>query len=392
MRVRTAALWLGAAALVLVAAGAFAFQDAIYRFWIAPKTPFQVTRPPPAPQYGARGAWALWPDKDLRAGAADIFYVHSTTYYSAKDWNAPVAVGAAEAELKARALPNEAGPFLNLGAVYAPRYRQATLYALFTQGFDGVAARLLAYEDVKRAFRLFLRSTDGKRPIVLVGYGQGGLYAQGLLKDHFAADDALRSRLAVAYVIGQATPLSSFDDALRETPPCARPTDVRCIVSYSDFEPRDDEEMSQLRERSMVFSSDGELTSTAGEPLFCVNPLTFTPTQAHVAADRHKGAASATGLKFGAPPPPVPGAVGAQCIDGVLVVDRPRQEYLRRGRFLGARWRARHYNLFYFDLAADAQRRADVLAEKLAKEAMILDPIARSVDVKPSPVNKIPPP
>lgn len=376
------------AAFVMLTATAIVFQDNLARFLINPRTPFQVATPPPAPEYAARGAWVLWPDRGSE-GSADIFYVHSTTFYSRAGWNAPVSDEEADAALRRIAAPNEAGPFFEIGPIYGPRYRQATLFAFFTHKFDGVAARKLAYGDVKRAFGEFLKATDGKRPIVLVGYGQGGLHLQGILQEFFQ-DDALQRRLAAAYIIGQATPLPLFDTALAKTPPCNSPTDYRCVISYSDYEHRYDEEMDRTRRRSMVWSRDGELIATSGAPILCINPLTWTATDAYVEPDKNRGAASATGLRFGETPPAVTQAVGARCINGVLQVDKPVQEYLRRRNWFGSKWRAQHFNLFYFDLAEDARRRVENTAAQIEREYRVLEPIDESVDLEVSPVNKVP--
>lgn len=382
-----------ALAAVLAAASAAIFQDNIVRYFVNPRTPFQIVTPPPAPDYGARGAWILWPDDEEGVGPADVFYVHSTTYYSKRGWNAPVTDEAADADLRRIAAPNEAGPFAKMGRLFGPRYRQATLFAFFTHKYDGVAARKLAYGDVKRAFGEFLNTAgeDG-RPILLVGYGQGGLHVLGLLQDYFQADEALRKRLAAAYIINQAVPLRLFETTLSKTPPCLKPGDIRCVISYTDLEPQFDEEMDRTRRRSMTWSLNGELVSTEGAPILCINPLTWTATQDYIGPDESLGAASATGLRFGETPPAITRAAGARCVDGVLQVDRPVQEYLRRGNWFGAKWRAQHFNLFYFDLAEDAERRVANLAMQREQEYRYLDPIEKSVDLAVSPVNKAPDP
>ncbi|MEQ8179671.1 MAG: DUF3089 domain-containing protein [Amphiplicatus sp.] len=392
MRLRVAIFAILGGFLAFLATGAFIFQDAIARWRLSPSTPFQVASPPPSPEYGARGAWAIWPDKDSAESKADIFYVHSTTYYSDKNWNAPISDDSADAALKSVAAPNEAGPFLGVGPIYAPRYRQATLFAFFTHKFDGVASRRLAYRDVRRAFERFLAETDGERPIILAGYGQGGLHILGILKDYFQESDALQKRLAAAYVIGQAVPLDLFDAQLSETPPCLSPDAIRCVISYTDIEERFRDEMRRARDRSMTWTKGDDLLASKGRALLCINPLSWTETSDYMGPENHKGAASATGLRFGQPPPPVVRAVGAQCVGGVLVVDRPQQSFLRRARWFGAKWKAPHFNLFYADLAEDAKRRAENVAAQIDHEYRYLSPIDEAVDIEESPINKVPNP
>lgn len=392
MKPPAAAAVLGAAGFVLTLAAAIVFQDNVARLGLDPRTPFLTAAPPQPPEYGARGAWALWPDKEAPDAAAEVFYVHSTTYYSSKSWNAPIAETKSEAALRREAIPNEAGPFADLGPIYAPRYRQATLFSFFTHKFDGVAARVFAYEDVSAAFRAYLAVANEEMPLVLVGYGQGGLHIQRLLKDFFAEDESLRGRLAVAYVIDQATPVDLFEAALQATPPCASESDIRCVVGFIDYEEAFRSEMERARKRSMTWTADGRLEPTAGRELLCVNPLTWAIDSFRAGPDAHLGAASATGLRFGEKPPALARAVGAACVDGVLVVDRPDQSFLRRKPWFGEKWKARAYNLFYFDLAADAARRAGLARTRMDEEARFLEPISQSIDLDVSPINKAPRP
>jgi len=378
-------------AIALAAASVVLLQDNIARFLINPRTPFQTTSPPPAPEYGARGAWVLWPSQDSER-LADVFYIHSTTYYSGKRWNGPLQDEQSDKILREIAAPNEAGPFLAIGNVYGPRYRQATLYAFFTHKYDGIAARKFAYRDVRSAFEEFLGATDPEKPLIIVGYEQGGLHALGILKDYFkGADNPLTKRLVAAYIIDHATPDGGFAGASPlPVPACDDSNAYRCIVSYTAFESRFDEEMHRARTRSMYWTDDGELTANADIAHLCANPLDWSVSETYVSKESHKGAASATGLRIGSTPPAVSRAIGARCDNGVLIVDKPNQSYLRRASWFGAKWRARPYNLFYFDLAENAAERVAALEARREYEAQFLGPIETSVDLGDSPVNKVP--
>ncbi len=370
-------------------ASAVVFQDSIFRFLMSPQTPFQITAPPPAPEYGARGAWLLWPETATKS--IDVFYVHSTTYYRRRRWNAPINHDDADSVRRLIAAPNEAGPFLQVGDVYGPRYREATVYSLFTHKYDGLAAQELAFEDVRRAFDVFLSARDSERPLMLVGYGQGGLHVLGLLNQYFQGEvNPLRHRLAAAFVIGFPTPEPFLDRLSPAFPVCETAASVRCLVSYVDFEARFSEEMTRARRRTLVWDQSGRLQSAPGDALVCVNPLSWAPQGAYQEPSQHKGAASATGVGFGARPPKIARAIGARCDRGILVVDRPRQTYLRRSGWYGAKWKAQPYNVFYFDLEENAALRAATLAERLKTDPEILAPIGAAVDVEDSPVNKVP--
>jgi hypothetical protein len=325
------------------------------------------------------------------SGAADVFYVHTNTYYRRRRWNAPINHAEADEIREVIAAPNEVGPFSVVGDVYAPRYREATVYSLFTHKYDGLAARELAFADVDRAFRRFLAMRDKERPIVLVGYGQGGLHVLGLLRAHFQGEpNPLRRRLVAAYVIGHATPVNFVKGLSPPLPVCGAATEARCLVSYVDFEKRFDEEMDRARQRTLLWDADGKLQSEAGGQIVCVNPLSWRADESYAGPEKHLGAASATGIARGQTPPAISKALGARCERGILVVDRPSKSYLRRKNFLGGKWKAQAYNLFYFDLARNVEARFATLQEKLSIEPEMLEPIDMSVELGESPINRVP--
>lgn len=380
---------IGAAFVVLAALGVI-FQDSIVRFFATPRAPFQTVAAPPAPDYTDPAAWLAWPalagDRPI-----DVFYIHSTTFFRRKLWNAPIGDPASDKIRKMVALPNEAGPFMSIGDIYAPQFREATLYSLFTHKFDGLAARRLAYEDVNRAFRVFLATRDPERPLAIVGYGQGGLYALGLLNEYFQGEiNPLRRRLVAAYVIGISTPGEFLKQLKPAIPACEGPDETRCVISYVDFEPRFDEEMDRARERALMFSPSGEIVSLKSEGAVCVNPLSWRTDSAYQPPAGNLGAASATGIGDGDAPPAITGAVGARCENGILIVDTPKRRMLRRGDWFGAKWKPQPFNLFYYDLAENAKARTGALAIRLQAEPEPLAPIGETVDVGDSPINKAP--
>ena len=78
-------------------------------------------------------------------------------------------------------LPNYAAPFDAVGDLYAPRYRQASLYTKSTLWDDALEARQFAYGDVKAAFDTYLARYNHGRPFILVGVEQGGELGARLL-------------------------------------------------------------------------------------------------------------------------------------------------------------------------------------------------------------------
>jgi hypothetical protein len=61
-------------------------------------------------------------------------------------------------------------------------------------------------------------------------------------------------------------------------------------------------------------------------------------------------------------------AAGAQCENGMLMIERPRSRTLRRPDRLGEDRREPPFNLFYADMEMDAERRAGLLAQALEFE------------------------
>ena len=378
------------AAAVLITAFSIIFQDGIVRFFATPRAPFQTVEAPPAPDYAEPQAWLSKPGIEADK-AADVFYVHSTTFYRRKLWNAPINDPDAVDVQRLIAFPNQAGPFQETADIYAPFYREATLYSLFTHKYDGLAARRLAYSDVRRAFEAFLADRDPEKPIILVGDGQGGLYVMGLLKDYFQGEiNPLRRKLVAAYVIGASVPQEFLAMLSPEIPVCDQPDDVRCVISYVDYEKRFDEEMERVRLRSLTWTPSGDLASIKSEHLICVNPLSWREGDAYEPPERNLGAASATGIAEGEPPPPIPKAVGARCDNGILVVDTPKRRFLRRGDWFGAKWKPQPFNLFYYDIAHNAALRTATLTEILKVEPEPLEPIGETVNVGDSPIHMAP--
>ena len=85
--------------------------------------------------------------------------------------------------------------------VFAPYYRQATLYAFSEGGQTLEKAMDAAYADVSEAFAYYMEHENNGRPIVLAGFSQGAELVIRLMQEHFGKPetDAL---LVAAYAIG----------------------------------------------------------------------------------------------------------------------------------------------------------------------------------------------
>lgn len=377
---------------VFLAASAVVFRDQIFQTFLDPGIPFQTYQTPPAPDYADAAAWAARPepvatDDALRPA---VFFIHPETYDGGAHWNAPFDRPQEAEEVETVVLPNWAAPFLVGGAdLHAPRYRQASLYSFLNNREDSQQARLLAFDDVSAAFRRFLIDIGPDRPFLLVGVGQGALHGLGVLIDQVAPAPDLSRRLAGAWLLEAPIPMDLFDDALGAIAPCTSPDQARCIVSYAAATPTERDRIEALTERSMSWTAEGGLAYVAGRGLLCVNPITGRRNGDYAPARLHRGGAAAEGLSLEDAPSPMSAQTGAQCQNGLLMVEDSRTQALRRPGRLGEDRRTPPFNLFYFDLREDASRRLATAQALLAEEARYAPPLGAPEEVGSAPVRPI---
>ncbi|MDO8378992.1 DUF3089 domain-containing protein [Phenylobacterium sp.] len=373
--------------LGLVVMAAFVWRDDIASNALDPKEPFQTYRPPPAPDYTQRAAWALLPAKPdvWTAGdpPADVFFVAPTTFDGGRDWNSPIDDVPSDKFFRRVVAPNYAGPFVRVGRLFAPRYRQASLYTLLTLREDARDARRFAYADVAAAFRQYMAADNKGRPFLIVGVEQGGTMASRLIAEEVAPNPAVRAKLAAAYLIETVVPADN-----PPLPPCVRPGEAGCLAAWASAFDRDIERVQALKDRSLVWDGSSELQNLAGRAPLCFNPLLGAVTDAEAPAKLNQGAANATGLEWGARPAFLTRQVSARCEGGILRVSRPKPKMLKSAGSWADKRKVPGYNLFYGDLEADAKARVVALTSNpdFARPA---PPITEVRAVKGSAVHRI---
>jgi hypothetical protein len=359
--------WLVVLGAVLVTLGVIAsviWGDDIVKALLDPKTPFGKDHPAPAPNYALRGSWALLPAPGATAAAVDVFFIHPTSYPASftsynggRHWNAPINDHAAMVALSEVMLPNYASPFDAVGDVYAPRYRQATLYARSTLWDDAIEAREFAYGDVKSAFDDYIARLNHGRPFILAGVEQGGDLGARLLHEVIAPDPRLRERLVAAYLIDTVVPADEYP-ASAPTPPCQRRAQSGCLVAWAAVRQGDFTGVQRLLSRALVWGPQDQLQPLGQRRPLCVNPMLGAASEENAPERLNLGAAAATGLEWGVRPAFMVRQVAAQCQNGVLRVSRPRSSLLRPAGDWIQRAREPGYNLFWADIEADTQARA----------------------------------
>jgi hypothetical protein len=354
---RRLAKWalVGGAALAAVFVGLVEhWQEDILRTTLDPKKPYQTYQPPPAPNYDQPAAWAAMPADPAKWTAdeppADVFFLHPTSYDGGRNWNGPLNDRASANRLARVMLPNYAGPFAQVGRIFAPRYRQASLYTALTLRDDAREARRFAYRDARAAWLTFRARYE------------------------IAKDEPARRRLAAVYLIETAIPREPTP-----LPPCVDRKQSACLVAYAPVAEGDDSRLEQMR-RSLVFAPDGRVGPLNGRPTLCVNPVTGS-LDGQATEEQHLGAANAGPKALKTPPHTEAKLVAAVCRDGLLRFQAPLAPWLQTPNRWADRWRAPAYNLFYADLEADAKARvaASLGRPDFPRSAPSID---QSVDVR----------
>ena len=370
-RKRWKAILIGAISGTVLAVAGFYLQNDWHRNALDPKVPFQIyeaTRLPKAPEYRKTASWYLNPAlahyyADPRK--VDVFFLHGTTFDGGKDWLGGIDNGQATHDVERIQIPNYAGPFAVMGNVYAPKYRQASLYTQLTGRDDAREARRFAYTDAEAAFRAFLKQRKGGRGFIIVGVEQGGLLVERLLRDEVSPNPALRGQLVAAYMLETLAPQGLFA-SLNSIPVCPARDATGCAVAYLSVDSGRPDQALQVLKRAVTWESNNELVTLGADRAVCVNPLTGGPTTDEVDAHRSQGATNATGLEWGTEPALVLHKVSARCLSGLLIVDKPDSPTFRDGPAWVDQRKVNPYNLFYGDLQADMQARWQAFQNKPA--------------------------
>lgn len=212
---------------------------------IKPSREYTRCPTPPVPDYALSSSWAALPTRvdaadvvpshsglqDAQATASvDVFFVHPTTYLGRAGWNADLRDQKINHITDISTIRRQASVFNNVGRIYAPRYRQATLFSFFDeQTGNGNQAIDLAYEDVKAAFQYYLAHYNQSRPIILASHSQGTRHLTHLLHDFFDQSPVLRRQLVAAYLVGFNVPTN----ALQIVRPCEDSTQTGCYVAWN---------------------------------------------------------------------------------------------------------------------------------------------------------------
>ncbi|TGK22829.1 DUF3089 domain-containing protein [Leptospira stimsonii] len=259
----------------------------------------------------------------------DVFFVHPTTFYG-RDWNASLEDERVNERTDESTIRQQASVFNCCAKIYAPRYRQATLYS-FLDSENGKLSLELAYQDVLKSFETYLKEWNAGRPFIIASHSQGTYHAIRLLREKI--DNApLKSQLVVAYLLGGAVPIDSY----KNIPICSNRTQTGCFVSWRTY-----------GEKAEV----GKLPHDLKGPYVCVNPLSWRADETIAVADLHAGGVNG---KFKTIEPKL---CDAKCTDGVLRISKPKAEGF--SSWFGENYHVLDYGIFYQNIRNNLSERIE---------------------------------
>ncbi|MCC7303119.1 MAG: DUF3089 domain-containing protein [Bacteroidia bacterium] len=317
---------------------------------IRPGRDIESYKIPDAPDYSKESCWAALPwirdsadvvprNSGLSDGQknakVDVFFIHPTSNFSRKCWNQDLKHRATNNRTNIGSILNQATVFNGSCAVYAPRYRQATLYSFVdlygkrrSENKNGEKAMALAYSDVRTAFIYFLDHFSKGRPFIIASHSQGTWHARTLIGELVEKDSTLMKRLVAAYLIGGGTEWGAFS----VLQPCGRASETGCFVSWN----------------SMKWGAKDPYNGKKN--LICVNPVSWEINGSATNKSHSKGG-SPYKLK-GIHPQHV--CAGCGDGDGLLFVTKPRKgNYMKNVR----NYHTADYNLFWLDIRLNVDLR-----------------------------------
>ncbi len=196
--------------------------------------------------------------KRARRPKYDCFYVYPTV----SDQQTATANFAIDPELRSIAL-FQAARYTSDCRMYAPVYRQVTLAGIVGGAPPTAADLKRTYNDVRDAWRDYLRNYNHGRGVVIMGHSQGTFVLRQLVAKEVDTKPAVRRRLISAVLLGGDVLVRKGRDAggdFKRIPACRSRTQTGCVVAFSTFnaQPPADSRFGRAE--------------TAGQEVLCTNP------------------------------------------------------------------------------------------------------------------------
>ena len=327
------------------------------------------------PDYAQQENWAALPSMDDEADLVpagidvlpqgeypvDTFFIHPTGYLTSASWTSPMDVDSGTEENTRWMMANQASAFNGCCNIYAPRYREANIFAYF--GTDEERTTLLdfAYRDVKRAFEYYLEHDNHDRPFIIASHSQGTHHAMKLLSE-VVDTSRLHERMVAAYMLGAVLlPVSpEWFAAMEHIEPCKSESDLHCVIHW-DTMPEGSEPIIRSAES------------------LCTNPLSWHINEEFADRELNEGAVIPEGTfnlaigkvqdaaiqqVFQALEAPLPMHTNAQCRDGSLFTQRQTDAgFTSVGSGMMDSYHELDYALFYMNIHNNARLRVKTYLE-----------------------------
>jgi len=351
------------------------FMIAVISSLLKPDSIFDPKNMVNKPDYSKNEYWASLPNRTDEAdlvpatitksknngnSPVDVFYIHGTGYLNGANWTSPMNQNTATEDNAKFSLANEASIFNNCCNIFAPRYREASIFvyiALTTEQRDKVLK--FVYQDISDAFDYFINNYNNGRPFIIVSHSQGTHHALRLIKK-IDASPKLSKRLIVSYVIGSTMIAVSetYVNSLQNFTSCKNGKDIHCLVHWDTY----GEGGTEKYFKSPI-------------PSICINPLSWEANETRISSKKHLGAApisgtytiklygddSTNGVVFKNMPAPIPKYSWAQCRNGILyVADQTGTEYAKLGEELPDKtYHGIDFPLFHMNIRQNVSDRID---------------------------------
>ena len=198
----------------------------------------------PQLDYSKESSWASLPYKkdeadlipagvvgvDQLNSEADVFFVHPTGYLKGHHWTDPLEKESATKENTKWMMANQASAFNGCCSIYAPYYRQASIYSYYDTDQLREEIHAFVYQDVKKAFEYFIKNYSNGRPFIIASHSQGTHHSIRLLAEEIDGTN-LYPRMVGAYIIGGEIS-KSWMNKMNDIYICDGPSELGCLVHW----------------------------------------------------------------------------------------------------------------------------------------------------------------
>ena len=333
-------------------------------FFSGPDHAFDPSRAVAQLDYSKSSSWAALPlmkDEadmipegesgiDQNNSPVDVFFVHPTGYLKGDHWTDPLEEKSATMENTQWMMANQASTYNGCCSVYAPHYRQASIYSYF--GSDELRAEVhnFVYQDVKKSFEYFIENFSNGRPFIIASHSQGTHHSIRLLAEEVDSS-GLYQRMVGAYIIGGMISKDWMSN-MENIGVCESAEQLGCLVHWDTMN------VAQINKDMPLYLNN-----------ICVNPISWKNEGSLSELQDAKGAVPVSGefiLEFsGDDGPtdqiftpleaPLKKYVQAQCKDGALFASDQTGTRFQTFSGSGGNYHGLDYALFYMDIRENAK-------------------------------------